>query len=158
MYKRDFIQLVRLGVGCTADDLSQSINWSKIRAVAACHGLSAIVLDGVERLSTRLAPPKAFLLQWIGEVLQRERTYSVKQESTIKLAKLFHENAIRTYELKGGVVSECYPKPDHRPSVDLDCFLLPVGGDFDAWELGNDLIRTRGIAIWISTVLSVVLD
>ena len=147
MYKRDFIQLVRLGVGCTADDLSQSINWSKIRAVAACHGLSAIVLDGVERLLTRLAPPKAFLLQWIGEVLQRERTYSVKQESTIKLAKLFHENAIRTYELKGGVVSECYPKPDHRPSVDLDCFLLPVGGDFDAWELANDLIRTRGYKV-----------
>ena len=82
-------------------------------------------------------------LEWIGEVLQGEQTYKLHQEVATDMANLFHRNGIRTYVLKGRIVAECYPKPNHRVSVDLDCFLLPDKGDFDAWALGNDLIRAK---------------
>ena len=45
------------------------------------------------------------------------------------------------------VVSECYPKPKHRVSADIDCYLLPEIGEFDAWRLGNDLIKAKGFHV-----------
>lgn len=63
------------------------------------------------------------------------------------MAQLFHQNNIRTYVLKGNVVSECYPKPQHRVSSDFDCFLLPEEDGFDAWEKGNQLIEKAGYEV-----------
>jgi len=63
------------------------------------------------------------------------------------MALLFHKNLIKTYVLKGEIIAECYPKPSHRISSDLDCFLLPINSDFDAWSLGNDLVRTKGFEV-----------
>lgn len=59
------------------------------------------------------------------------------------MALLFRNNEIRTYVLKGAVIAECYPKPAHRSSADMDCFLLPNIGDFDAWDLGNCLMKNK---------------
>ena len=63
------------------------------------------------------------------------------------MAKLFYRNGIKTYVLKGAVVSECYPKPNHRVSADIDCYLLPAKSNFDAWSLGNDLIWAKGFSV-----------
>ena len=106
--------------------------------------MSAIILDGVGRLPAQQRPAKVFLLEWIGSVLQAENAYAVQQRSAEKLASLLHENDIRTYVLKGAVVAECYPKPEHRASVDMDCYLLPEKGDFDAWEAGNRIVSADG--------------
>lgn len=66
------------------------------------------------------------------------------------MAELFRKNYIRTYVLKGDVVAECYPKPEHRVSSDMDCILLPSKGNFNAWELGNDLINANGFETCVS--------
>ena len=63
------------------------------------------------------------------------------------MAQLFHQNGIRTYVLKGNVVSECYPQPQHRVSSDVDCFLLPEEGDDDVWEKGNQLMEEAGYKV-----------
>ena len=63
------------------------------------------------------------------------------------MAELYHGNYIRTYVLKGSVVAECYPMPNHRFSEDMDCFLQPEQGDFDAWTLGNDLAKAQGYEV-----------
>lgn len=63
------------------------------------------------------------------------------------LGELFYENCIRTYVLKGTVVAECYPNPKHRMSADMDCILLPLSGDEDAWKKGNDLVREKGFYV-----------
>ena len=140
---RSFISLVRLGIGYFADALPQDIDWDELKVLAEKHGLSAVVLDGIERLPEQQRPSKLFLLEWIGETLQCESTYSLQGEVAKGIAKLFYGNGIKTYVLKGAVVSECYPKPNHRVSVDIDCFLLPEKSDSDAWALGNNLIRNK---------------
>ena len=140
-----FLKLARQGIDESKDDiLSSDVSWPQLKTIAELQGLSAIVLDGIEELPKDQKPPQKLLLKWIGEVLQGESIAELQREVSVDMGKLFYRNAIRTYILKGAVVSECYPKPNHRVSADVDCYLLPEKGDFDAWSLGNDLIRKRG--------------
>lgn len=145
-----FLDLVRLGIGVRSPKevfVDQQIDWNELQDIAVKQGLSAIVLDGIEVLPQENKPKKIDLLQWIGEVLQSETVYAIQQKTTVDIAQLFHNNLIRTYVLKGAVIAECYPKPEHRSSADMDCFLLPEKSDFDAWALGNDLIREHGYEV-----------
>lgn len=143
-----FIQLVRLGSGHTGTaGIPVDVDWEEVKAFAEQQGLSAVVLDGVECLPAMQRPKQELLLEWIGETLQCEGIYAAQQKDAVRMASLFQKNGIRTYVLKGTVVAECYPKPSHRPSVDVDCYLLPELGDFDAWNLGNDLIKTQGFEV-----------
>jgi len=143
-----FLQLVRLGVGVPKEvTLNGDINWADLQALAEQQGLLAVALDGIDKIPQELRPQKKDILQWIGVALQQESQYAVQQKTAAEMALLFNVNAMKTYVLKGVVVSECYPNPIHRYSSDLDCFLLPTVGDFDAWSLGNDLIKTNGYSI-----------
>ena len=148
-----FIQLVRLGIGYTdTTEITDSVDWVEVKTLAEQQGLSAVVLDGIERFKSLnvqgvQGPPQELLLEWIGETLQNESIYETQQKEAVRMANLFQNNGIRTYVLKGAVVAECYPKPSHRPSVDMDCYLLPEKGSFDAWNLGNDLIKTQGFEV-----------
>lgn len=150
--KDSFLKLTRLGLNCGIIDnteitLRDSNEWETIKVTAEQHGLSAIVLDGIEQLPIEQRPLQDFLLQWIGETLQNESIFSLQGEVARDVAKLFYRNGIKIYVLKGIVISECYPKPNHRVSVDIDCFLLPENGDFDAWAIGNDLVYNKGFLV-----------
>ena len=136
-----------LGTGRNACPLPELWDWTEIEALAEQHGLLAIVVDGIAQLPEDKRPPKEVLLQWIGITMQDESRFAIQQKVAAEMASLFQENYIRTYVLKGDVVAECYPKPEHRVSSDMDCFLLPEKGDFDAWELGNDLIKSKGFEV-----------
>ena len=141
-----FIQLVRLGIGASIDaSIYKEIDWSALKALADKQGLSAVVLDSLNTDGANLTDgmPLQTKLEWIGEVLQGEQIYKLQHEVAKDLGNLFHNNAIRTYVLKGDVLAECYPKPNHRVSVDIDCYLLPDKGNFDTWTLGNDLIKAK---------------
>ena len=143
-----FLQLVRLGVGVSTEaSLSDSVDWSCMQALAEQQGLFAIVLDGIDKIPIEQRPKKEDILQWIGQTVQHESQYAIQQKMAAKMAVLFHKNAIRTYVLKGVVVSQCYSKPEHRNSVDMDCYLLPEKGAFDAWALGNDIIKSKGFEV-----------
>lgn len=142
-----FLALVRLGVGCNSSDVIGQGDWPAIEALAAEQGLSAVVVDGIEQLPNNQRPPKEFLLGLIGVVLQEEQRYAIQVKASSDLALLFNKNYIRTYVLKGTVVAECYPKPFHRNSSDLDCYLLPNNSSFDAWALGNDLVKAQGYEV-----------
>ena len=145
--QESFISLVRLGIGINDSFPTRAVDWTAMKALAEEQGLSAVVLDGIEKLPAPARPPQELLLEWIGETLQSESIYETQQKEAVKMAGLFQNNGIRTYVLKGAVVAECYPKPPHRPSVDMDCYLLPEKSDFDAWSLGNDLIKTQGFEV-----------
>ena len=171
-----FLQLVRLGIGHAdrAGFKSQvlgSIDWAALKALAERQGLSAVVLDGIDKLNTNnpnfTIMPQMLRLEWIGQVLNDETICKAQKAEAEKMAALFSRNYLRTYVLKGEVVSECYPRPEHRVSVDLDCFLLKEFDDsgvvhlakqstnnqryinkgWDAWSFGNDLIRSKGLQV-----------
>ncbi len=143
-----FLVFVRLGLGAsTKSPLPGLMDWDAIETLAVQQGLLGVIVDGVDKLPLEQRPPKVLLLQWIGMVMQDEARYATQQKAATDMALLFHENYIRTYVLKGDVIAECYPKPEHRVSSDMDCFLLPERSDFDAWSFGNDLIRHQGFEV-----------
>lgn len=142
-----FLFLVRLGIGHPTFGRFKSYDWNAIEALAEQHGLLAVIVDGIDYLPENQRPPKMDLLQWVGLSVQDESKYVAQWKTATEMAHLFHRNYIRTYVLKGMVVAECYPKPEHRVSADMDCYLLPKKGDYDAWTLGNNLVKAQGYKV-----------
>ncbi len=169
-----FLNLVRLGLGAETcrDDRKQvvpvttaeAVDWRALYAMATQQGLSAVALDGLELLTgaggvsgdasaggttagTFKAMDDGIKRRWIGDVMLGEARSAKQWSSAANLAELLGRNGIRTYVLKGAVVSECYPVPSHRVSVDLDCFLLPMAGDDNVWERGNSIVEEAGFKV-----------
>jgi len=150
---RIFLNIVRLGIALS-DNTDSTEGWPKteeewndLKVLADQQGLAAVVLDGVDKCRNNISIPAQLKLKWIGEILRCESLSSLQCVVAKDFSKLFYRNGIRTYVLKGMIVAECYPKPNHRLSVDIDCYLLPDKGVFDAWSLGNELIEKKGFRV-----------
>lgn len=140
---RSFISLVRLGIGHYADALPQNIDWNELKALADEHGLSAVVLDGIEKLPDQQRPPKMFLLEWIGETLQDyDYRYDQYRKAIAELAGFYNSHGYKMMVLKGYACSLDWPKPEHRPC-----------GDIDIWQFGQQenadeaLAKEEGVEI-----------
>ena len=138
-----FLQLVRLGIGHPGDVPCKTVDWNELWALAERQGLSAVVVDGMERLPERQRPPKELLLQWIGEVLQSyENRYKLYIRTIAELAGFYSEHGLKMMVLKGYACSLDWPKPEHRPC-----------GDIDIWQFGKQkeadtaLAKDKGIKI-----------
>ena len=118
--------LVRLGIGHEGG-LSKEIDWISIKALADTHGLSAIIVDGIERLPEKMRPPKSLTLQWVGEVLQSyEHRYAIYENAIGSLAGFYNQHGYKMMVLKGYACSLDWPTPKHRPC-----------GDIDIWQFGE---------------------
>ena len=135
---------MRAGLGLTASASLKPADWDSLKALALQHGLLTIMVDGVDKVPLDLRPSKAILLELIGLSMRDEQQHDLQWKSTCEFAKVLAKEDIKTYVLKGEVVAECYPIPNHRTSADFDCFLLPLKGDFDACEKANCLMEERG--------------
>lgn len=142
-----FLDLIKLGIdhGRTSQRISytEAIDWKEIYTLAKVHGLSAIVLDGIERLPENLRPPKNLILKWFGEVVHNyEARYNAYEKELGSLAKFYALHRIKMMVLKGYGLSLYYPKPNHRPC-----------GDIDIWNFGRQeeadlvLCREKGIKV-----------
>lgn len=117
--------LVRLGIGHDADPLSQPISWQSVKTFATKHGLSAIVVDGIERLPENKRPPKEFLLQWIGESIQVfDNRYLLYRNAISEMARFYNAHHFKMMVLKGYACSLNWPRPEHRPCGDIDIWLF----------------------------------
>ena len=127
--KESFFSLVRLGIGnASAARMPENIDWNALEALAAQHGLSAVLVDGVERLPEGIRPPKPVLLQWIGETLQGfEYRYELYCRTIAEMAAFYNEHGYKMMVLKGYACSLDWPKPEHRPC-----------GDIDIWQFGQN--------------------
>ncbi len=104
-------------------------------------------MDGIDKIPTSNLPQKKDILQWTEMTIQQESQYAIQQKAAAEIALLFHSEGIRTYVLKGAIVSESYPRPEHRMSLDMDCFLTSEVGHEDAWEKGNVVMEENGFDV-----------
>ena len=122
-----FLTLVRLGIGHHSVSLHEYVDWNAIEALAAEQGLSAVVVDGVEKLPIDQRPPEPVLVQWIGETLQG---YEYRNElccrAIAELASFYNQHGYKMMVLKGFACSLNWLKPEHRPC-----------GDIDIWQFGQ---------------------
>ena len=108
----------------TNHHLSNSPNWQSLYPLALHQGVSAILLDAIGLLPEDVRPAKPVLLQWIGQSTMMERMYARHKERIASLAELYGQQGIRMLLLKGYGCSLCYPKPEHRPTGDIDVYLF----------------------------------
>ena len=57
--KQAFLSLVRQGVGHSANPLPECYNWEAIKVIADEQGLTAIVLDGIDKLPAEKRPSQS---------------------------------------------------------------------------------------------------
>lgn len=143
MTQKAFINLVCMGIGHNSGPIPPGTDWKDIEVLSFRQGLSAIVLDGIERMSDQARPPKELLLQWIGNTLQSyECRYELYQRTIAELAAWHNSNGYKMMVLKGYACSLNWPKPEHRPC-----------GDIDIWQFGKQkeadtaLAKDKGIKI-----------
>lgn len=128
-----FLQLVKLGIGHQASSLPESIDWNGIEDLATEQGLSAILIDGIEKLPESQRPPKELLLQWIGNTLQGyEYRYELYRKAIAEMAVWHNAHSLKMMVLKGYACSRDWPKPEHRPCGDIDIWQFGKQKDADA--------------------------
>lgn len=128
-----FLGLVRLGIKHSADRIADSISWNSIQALAEYHGLSAVIVDGLEELPENQRPPRPILLQWIGETLQGyEYRYELYRRTIAELAEFYNLHGFRIMVLKGFACSLNWPRPEHRPCGDIDIWLFGKNREADS--------------------------
>ena len=127
-----FLQLIRLGIGHSASNLSESADLAAVKALAAKQGLSAVVLDGLNDVRSKRSDvrcnslqEKILLAEWIGEVHQfYEQRYEQYLQAISSLAKFYNSHGFKMMVLKGYACSLDWPKPYHRPCGDIDIWLF----------------------------------
>ena len=120
-----FLQLVRLGIGHQGSISSNIINWNEVKTLAIRQGLSAIILDGIEKLPESKQPSKVILLQWIGSIFQSyERRYDLYKRAITEMAGFYNSHGYKMMILKGYACSLDWPKSEHRPCGDIDIWLF----------------------------------
>lgn len=130
--RESFLALVRLGIGNPMGALPETMDWPALQILANQQGLSAIVIDGIEKLPEKLRPPKVLLLQWIGELLQSyEYRYELYRRAIAELAGFYNEHHFKMMVLKGYACSIDWPKPEHRPCGDIDIWLFGKSHETD---------------------------
>ena len=151
-----FLQLVRLGIGHTGTIYCTGLSdWVALKALAEAQGLSAVVLDGIERFKSLKGlrvqgPDQLFLLEWIGEVLKDyEGRYTAYEKAISSLAGFYNAHGFKMMVLKGYACSLNWPKPNHRPCGDIDIWLFGQQREADA-TLGSWL-RVNGSRSSIDT-------
>lgn len=138
-----FLKIVRLGIGHSQGDLFSEVNWESIEELAFIQGLSAIIVDGIEKLPASQRPPIDVLLQWIGEVLQGyEYRYELYCRAIAELASFYNGHGYKMMVLKGYSCSINWPKPEHRPCGDIDIWLFGKQNETDVL-----LAKEKGIKI-----------
>lgn len=131
--RESFLQLVRLGIGHTdATDCIEICDYAALKTLAAKHGLSAVVLDGLNEVRSKSSDArscslqeKILLAEWIGEVHQfYEQRHEQYLQAISDLAGFYNSHGFKMMILKGYACSLDWPKPNHRPCGDIDIWLF----------------------------------
>lgn len=139
-----FFALVRLGTQDASISFFYNIlDWDDIIILASQQGLSAVVLDGIERISKEQQPPQQQLLKWIGEVLQSyESRFNYYCRVLAEMSDFYNSHGLKMMVLKGYACSLTWPNPKHRPCGDIDIW------QFGDYKKGDSLVASeKGIKV-----------
>ena len=141
-----FLKLTRIAIGhITPNSISPQILWNDLYTIALEQGLSAIVLDGINKCfekGIKIDIDFQTKMEWIGLVQQMERQYQQYEKNIKELVAFYREHGIRMMVLKGYGLAQNYPIPGHRPCGDVDIYL------FGDQEKADKLLQEKlGISI-----------
>lgn len=109
------------------------VNWDELLDMSSRQGVLAWIWDGICKLPVGQQPPRQQRINWALSAQEIWDRYHKQKEVLADMVKVCEENGMRMLLLKGIGLSELYPKPESRPSGDIDVFF------FEDFEKGNEL-------------------
>ncbi len=139
-------KLIAAGLGtCNSCSLPKEVGWDFVVNLANKQGVGSICLDGLQKLNWDIVVPRPIKIQWIGTALKQEQRYDTQWQAAISLAKIWYNQGLQTYVMKGFALAEIYPHPASRNSCDMDCFL--VKQHECCGEKGDEVVGGNGIEV-----------
>lgn len=124
-------------------------NWKEVYDVSINQGISAIMLDGINRIFEKGGRNainnqipffwwQRFILEWTGISLNIEAKNRQQENIMREMTNLWASKDCRVVLMKGLANGLYYPNPTHRNPGDIDCYL------FDDYEKGNRIALEAG--------------
>ena len=157
--KQALLMLVRLSIGKEPNPhFPDHVNWPRLIELATMQGLAALASDGlqvyydthpqVDAATQAVLDPlyaREFnirRLQFLGMPNHQRKLYRQHGQTVASLARFYARHDIPMMLLKGHGLSLNYPKPELRPSGDIDIYL------FGKWrEADRAIHEEKGIEV-----------
>ena len=129
------LELLRASVLNTTPNISIDIqaDWDNLMDVSKSQNIIAWIWDGICKLPKEQQPPRNQRVSWGLSAELTWKGYNRQEEVLSELTQVCKQEGIQILLMKGIELSKLYPKPQSRPSSDIDIYL------FDDYEKGNQL-------------------
>lgn len=109
-------------------DPTVNVDWDELMDRSSNHGILAWVYDGICKLPGAQQPPRQQRINWALSAQEIWDRYAKQEDVLADMVRECVENGMRMLLLKGIGLSELYPKPESRPSGDIDIYFF---GEFE---------------------------
>lgn len=133
--------------------LPDALEWSTLFGLSVKQCVPSVVLDGLNKslVSTDLLGKgvgKTDKLKWLGMLLNMEKQYSRHESIVAELAAVYQSAGYRMMLLKGYGLSKYWPIPNHRPTGDIDIYLMYMDSDGKnkcqpAWKCADLMMKEK---------------
>lgn len=155
--ERLLLDLIKVALGkSTKCTLPDAFDWNTLFDLSIKQCVPSVVLDGLKKtIAFESSPKKKDLgsggegkLKWLGMVLNMERQYAKHESIIAELAAFYREAGYSMMLLKGYGLSKYWPIPNHRPTGDVDIYLMYVdheGKDksLPAWKRADKMMMEK---------------
>lgn len=149
------LNLIKIALGkSTKCALPNALEWNILFDMSMKQCVPSLVLDGLNK-SLASEPcqgnkgiGKMDKLKWLSMVLNMERLYTKHENVIAELAAFYQRAGYQMMLLKGYGLSKYWPIPNHRPTGDIDIYLMPMNSDGKeksqpAWKCADKLMTEK---------------
>lgn len=148
------LNLIKMALGKSAEcALPDALEWSTLFGLSVKQCVPSVVLDGLNKSLASAALPgkgvgKTDKLKWLGMLLNMERQYAIHESVVAALAAVYQSAGYRMMLLKGYGLSKYWPIPNHRPTGDIDIYLMYMDSDGKdkcqpAWKRADLMMKEK---------------
>ena len=149
------LNLIKIALGKSKKyTLPNALEWNILFDMSMKQCVPSVVLDGLNK-SLASEPcqdnngiGKMDKLKWLSMVLNMERRYTLHESISAELAAFYREAGYQMMLLKGYGLSKYWPIPNHRPTGDIDIYLMFMNSEgkdksHPAWECADKLLTEK---------------
>lgn len=149
------LNLIKIALGkSTKCALPNALEWNILFDMSMKQCVPSLVLDGLNK-SLASEPcqgnkgiGKMDKLKWLSMVLNMERLYTKHENVIAELAAFYQRAGYQMMLLKGYGLSKYWPIPNHRPTGDIDIYLMHLNSDGKeksqpAWKCADKLMTEK---------------
>lgn len=149
------LNLIKIALGkSTKCALPNALEWNILFDMSMKQCVPSLVLDGLNK-SLASEPcqgnkgiGKMDKLKWLSMVLNMERQYTKHENVIAELAAFYQRAGYQMMLLKGYGLSKYWPIPNHRPTGDIDIYLMHMNSDGKeksqpAWKCADKLMTEK---------------